>query len=94
MIKKKILQLDEILNQDVPNPLWLSVSEISKLCGVQTKTIRRAVQAKEVKYKIIKNRYLIEFASAVLYLHKNTKLKNKFYSYGLGQYFVSQKAES
>lgn len=74
--------------------MWLSVSEASKLCGVQTKTIRRAVQAKEVKYKIVKNRYLIELASVILYLHKNTKLKNKLYTYGIGQYFVSQKSES
>ena len=76
-----------ILNQKVLNPIWLSISESAKLGGVTTKTIRRAVQSKKISYKIISNRYLIEFSSLAVYLWHNTrKLKNKFNQNGLGQY--------
>ncbi|MBU4431810.1 hypothetical protein KKD60_00900, partial [Patescibacteria group bacterium] len=42
-------------------PLWLSVSEAAKIGGVEQKTIRRAIQSEKVKFKIINDRYLIEF---------------------------------
>lgn len=74
------------LSSQKTNPIWLSVSEAAKLGGVQTKTIRRAIQANLLKYKIVKNRYLIEFSSVLKYLHIKTKLKNKFNSSGIGQY--------
>jgi excisionase family DNA binding protein len=75
-----------ILNLEVPNPIWLSVSEAAKIGGVQNKTIRRAIMAKSLKYKIVGNRYLLDLASVVQYLQSNTKLKNKLNLYGLGQY--------
>ena len=87
MSEKQSIQLDKILNNNVENPLWLSVSEAAKFGGVQNKTIRRAIQSKSIKYKVVKNRYFIDFASVVQYLHKNTKLKNKFYNHGIGQYY-------
>lgn len=68
------------------NPLWLSVSEAAKLAGVQTKTIRRAIEAASVKFKTVGNRYLISFSSLTSYLFKATKLRNKFLKQGLGQY--------
>lgn len=68
------------------NPLWLSVSEAAKIGGVRTKTIRRAIQAKTVKFKIIKNRYLIDFGSLFILLNSKKKLKNKFDNFGIGQY--------
>ena len=80
--------------KNIPNPIWLLISEAAKLGGVQQKTIRRAILAKTVKYKIVKNRYLVELSSVVKYLESNTKLKNKFKNFGLGQYFVSQKSKS
>ena len=67
-------------------PLWLSISEAAKLGGVQNKTIRRAIKSNVVKYKIIKNRYLIETKTLIVYLHANTKLKNKLNNLGIGQY--------
>lgn len=72
--------------EQIINPLWLSVSEAAKLGGVKTKTIRRAIKYNHVKYKILGNRYLIDFTSAINYLHTKTKLRNKFYQFGLGQY--------
>ena len=71
---------------DVFNPIWLSVSESAKIGGVTTKTIRRAIQDKKIKYKIRSNRYLIDIASVIIYLNTNTKLKNKLLQYGVGQY--------
>ena len=71
---------------DVARPIWVSVSEAAKLGGVQTKTIRRAIQFNQIKYKIIKNRYSIDFPTLITYLHAKTKLKNKLNQYGLGQY--------
>lgn len=74
------------LNNKITKPIWVSVSEAAKLGGVQTKTIRRAIQFNYVKYKIIGNRYLIEFPALIAYLHTKTKLKNKLNQFGLGQY--------
>ena len=73
-------------NNEVKSPVWLSVSEAAKIGGVQTKTIRRAIQDNQIKYKIIGNRYLIDFSTLLNYLHAKTKLKNKLNQFGLGQY--------
>jgi hypothetical protein len=67
-------------------PLWLSVSETASVSGVKTKTIRRAIAAKTVKYKVINNRYFIEFGTVLTYLKETTKLANKLYQFGIGQY--------
>jgi DNA-binding MurR/RpiR family transcriptional regulator len=75
------------LDFSINNPIYLSVSEAAKLAGVQNKTIRRALkQAGELKFRIVKNRYQIDLASLIIFLHKKTKLKNKLYNCGLGQY--------
>lgn len=69
------------------NIIWLSVSEAADLGGVQSKTIRRALkESKVLVYKIVKDRYKIEFSSLLKFLNTNTKLKNKLKEYGLGQY--------
>lgn len=75
-----------LLNKPISNPIWLSVSEAAKIGGIQTKTIRRAIQSKVIKYKISKNRYLIDFRSLIVYLHSKTKIKNKLNQFGIGQY--------
>ncbi len=80
------MEKNDQLNKTLKNPLWLSVSEAAKIGGVQTKTIRRAIQAKTIKFKIVKNRYSIECDSLITYLNSKKKLKNKLNDYGLGQY--------
>lgn len=68
-------------------PIWLSVSEAAKLGGVQGKTIRRAIKLESgLSFKINKNRYQIELGSLLIFLDKNTKLRNKLKDFGLGQY--------
>lgn len=74
-------------------PLWLSVSEAAKLGGITTKTIRRAIQSKSIKYKLVKERYLIDFASVITFLHSNQKLKNKLNNDGLGRYVIEWNVE-
>jgi len=83
----------DFLIKEAAFPIWVSVSEAANLGGVQNKTIRRALkEAKELKFKIVKNRYHIELGSLILFLHRNTKLKNKLKEYGLGQYVSEWKA--
>ncbi|MFH1413053.1 MAG: helix-turn-helix domain-containing protein [bacterium] len=75
-----------ILAKDILEPIWVSVSEAAKLGGIQQKTIRRAIDAGEIKFKIINNRYSIDIGSVIKFLNTRTKLKNKFSQSGLGQY--------
>ena len=84
--KKQLLEVNILKNKKAPNPIWLSISEAAKIGGVQTKTIRRAIQAKTIQYKVINNRYIVNFASAIIYLHTKNKLKNKLNQFGIGQY--------
>ncbi len=72
---------------NIDSSIWLSVSESAKLGGVQDKTIRRALQTPgALKFRVKYERYQIELGSLIIYLHQNTKLKNKLSFYGLGQY--------
>ena len=84
--------LDKTLISDT-EPIWLSVSEAASLGGVGSKTIRRALQdtGSGLIFKIVKNRYHIELRSLIIFMHRNTKLNNKFLNYGLGQYVESWK---
>jgi len=85
--KKLVKKINKtLLTTPLKNELWVSVSEAAKLGGVQTKTIRRAIDAKLVNFKIISNRYLITLTSVILYLNTKTKLKNKLNECGIGQY--------
>jgi len=94
MAKKKIKKLintedsnnNNLLSQSVKNPIFVSVSEAAKIGGIQNKTVRRAIKSNLVSYKIINNRYLINLKSLIIYLHTKTKLKNKLYNLGIGQY--------
>ena len=84
--------LQGLKNTNIKNPIWLSVSEAAKLGGVTDKTIRRALKSENgLKFKIIRNRYQIELSSLLIYMHKNTKLKNKLADFGLGQYWPPEK---
>jgi hypothetical protein len=93
-LNKKVTKLDN--NQKLflitaKQTIWLSVSEAASLGGVGGKTIRRAIKDTNsgLVFKIVKNRYQIEFRSLIIFMHKNTKLKNKFLQFGLGQYVDS-----
>jgi len=82
---------NKILGKEIDNIIWLSVSESAKLGGIESKTIRRAIQSQKLKYKIIKNRYLIDLSSLIIFLNSSIKLKNKLKLKGLGQYVMEWK---
>jgi hypothetical protein len=84
--KKKRINLPFQKNNNFANPLWISVSEAAKLGGISARTVRRSLEAKQVRYKIVKNRYLIDFTSLIIFLHSKKKLFNKLSRLGLGQY--------
>ena len=65
--------------------VWLSVSECAKIGGIQTKTVRRALK-KDLRFKIVRNRYFIKVSSLIAYLNSSTKLRNKLNETGIGQY--------
>ncbi|MEA3463761.1 MAG: helix-turn-helix domain-containing protein [Patescibacteria group bacterium] len=79
-------KIKTVKKKKIDNPVWLTVSQAAQLGGINTKTIRRAIQSKIITYKIIGNRYFIELASLIIYLHSSIKLKNKFEQFGIGQY--------
>ncbi len=84
--------LEKILTTKVLNAIWVSVSEAAKLTGVQSKTIRRALKNRTaLKYKIKNNRYSIDLASLIIFMHNSSKLKNKLYQRGIGQYIQNWK---
>jgi len=85
-IRKDSKNNEKVLSIPRINPVLLSVSEAAKIGGVNDKTIRRAIQAKKINYKIANNRYQIDLASLIKYLYTSTKLKNKLNAYGIGQY--------
>ncbi len=74
--------------------LWLSVSEAAKIAGVGTKTIRRAIEAAAIKFRVVGNRYSILFPSLLAYLFRSTKLRNKFQRQGLGRYVETWKTDA
>lgn len=77
-----------ILTKSIMNPLWLTISEAAKLGGVNNRTIRRAIQSKKIKYKIIGRRYYINLTSVITYFYSKAKLKNKLNQSGIGQYIT------
>ena len=68
------------------NVIRLSVTEAARLFGVETKTIRRAIKANQVKYIVVQGRYKINFTSLLEWSKGKTTTKNKLAQRGLGQY--------
>lgn len=75
-------------------PIWVSVSEAAKLAGVGDKTIRRAIDAATVTFRVVNNRYSIEVESLLEFLNSSTKLKNKLNKQGIGRYVELWKTKS
>jgi excisionase family DNA binding protein len=68
------------------NSIRISISETSRLFGVDQKTIRRAIKAQEMRYIIVRGRYKINLESAIKWSQKKPTIRNKSNKYGLGQY--------
>ena len=70
----------------MPNVVRVSVSEASRLFGIDPKTIRRAIKAEQVKYIVVQGRYKINFESLLEWSQGKTTAKNKLAKSGIGQY--------
>jgi len=70
----------------MPNVIRVTVSEASRLFGVDTKTIRRAIQAGDLKYIVVQGRYKINFSSLLDWSQGKVTTKNKLEKKGIGQY--------
>lgn len=73
-------------NQPNTNDIRLSVSEASKLFGVDQITIRRAIKANKIRYVVVRNRYKISFLSLLRWSQGKITVKNKLEHKGIGQY--------
>ncbi len=67
-------------------PIRLSVSEASKLFGVSTRTVRRAITDGSVTYIVVQGRYKITFDSLLKWSQDTTTVRNKLAKTGIGQY--------
>lgn len=71
------------------NVIRVSVSEASRLFGVSTKTVRRAIADGEITYVVVRGRYKLNFESLVRWSQERPKVRNKLAKEGIGQ-FVDQ----
>ena len=76
------------------NPIRLSVSEAARIFGISDKTIRRAIQNKEINYIVVAGRYKLNFESLVKWSQNKTHVNNKSEKYGIGQYVEKWKINS
>jgi hypothetical protein len=74
------------LSQDADNPIWLTMAEAAKLGGIQKRTIKRAVRAGAIRYRIVESRYQVDLRATLLYFLSKKKLWNKLNEFGIGQY--------
>jgi len=70
----------------MPNVIRVSVSEASRLFGVESKTIRRAIKDNHLKYIVVQGRYKINFESLLDWSQNRTSARNKLAKDGIGQY--------
>ncbi|MBI5023205.1 MAG: helix-turn-helix domain-containing protein [Candidatus Magasanikbacteria bacterium] len=64
----------------------LSISEASRLFGVNSQTIRRAIRQQEIAYSVVRNRYQLNFESVLKWSQRRTTIQHKLAKNGIGQY--------
>jgi len=74
--------------------LRISVSEASRLFGVDQKTIRRAIKNQDLRYIVVQGRYKINFESLLKWSQKKPQTKNKLENDGIGRYVDKWKIRS
>jgi hypothetical protein len=84
--KTELVNHNSFLSTEIENSIWLTLAETAKLGGVQKRTVKRALRAGLIKYRIIESRYQVDFRSALIYLFSKRKLWNKLKEFGIGQY--------
>lgn len=76
----------ELNPKDPKEIIRVSVSEAARLFGVNSQTIRRAIQSQEVTYVVVAGRYKLNFESLVKWSQRHTTVKNKLAKKGIGQF--------
>jgi hypothetical protein len=84
--QKKEKKNSDFLAAEPANPIWLTMAEAAKLGGIKKRTIKRALRAGAVKYRIVESRYQVDLRSVLLYFYSKKKLWNKLLESGIGQY--------
>ena len=64
----------------------LSVSEASRIFGIDQRTIRRAIKSEEIRYVVVRGRYKLNFESLLKWSQSRNTLKFKLERKGIGQY--------
>lgn len=78
--------MSEGTNIDNKEIIRVSISEAARLFGVNSQTIRRAIQAKEITYVVVGGRYKLNFESLIKWSQNKATVRNKSEKYGIGQY--------
>ena len=87
MIMNDIQQIQPTVDKITPKEvIRVSVSEAGRLFGVNSQTIRRAIQAQEITYIVVAGRYKINFESLVKWSQRKTTVRNKSNNKGIGQF--------
>ena len=68
------------------NIIRVSISEASRLFGVSTRTVRRAISAGEITYVVVRGRYKVNFESLVRWSQARPTVRHKLSREGIGQF--------
>ena len=79
--------------QPTEHSVRVSVTEASRLFGVNPRTIRRAITANELRYIVSQGRYKIHFSSLVQWSQKST-IQHKRDTHGIGQWIDQWKMKN
>ncbi|PIT87127.1 MAG: hypothetical protein COU31_04590 [Candidatus Magasanikbacteria bacterium CG10_big_fil_rev_8_21_14_0_10_40_10] len=83
-------QTDQPSTANTPKEIIrVSISEASRLFGVNTQTVRRAISAGEITYIVVSGRYKLNFESLVKWSQRKTTVRNKLANKGIGQFISS-----
>ena len=84
--KMKKTVLPPVSDQQDEQAVRISISEAAALFGVNPRTIRRALAAKELRYVVVRGRYKIHFGSLVTWSQRTSTVRNKRDQKGIGQW--------
>ena len=79
---------------DTTTPIRVSVSEAARLFGIDSHTVRRALQKQELRYIVVQGRYKINFESLVIWSQNRATVKNKMEQRGIGQFVEKWKIKN
>ncbi|MBI5230167.1 MAG: helix-turn-helix domain-containing protein [Candidatus Magasanikbacteria bacterium] len=70
----------------MPELIRISISEASRLFGINPQTIRRGIKDQEITYVVVLGRYQLNFESVLKWSQNNLRRKHKMEQKGIGQF--------